>query len=125
MRKVELTRRQVLATLIGCREELSYIVRSSGELAPRSPHIDRARAGELTKLVIHAVLSLGALPNGAGHYRTEISRAYARGVGTKPHTPTVESVRMVIAVIDDAIAELASDLLAGPQYICSTTSGRV
>jgi hypothetical protein len=98
---------QVMATLVKCRAQLAYIVRRSEECAPGCRTIDRARQGEFTEIVIHAVITGRALPEGAGTFKSLISRAYAKGVAGTERTPTLDSVRAITAVLDKTIASLS------------------
>jgi hypothetical protein len=101
------TEEQVRAVLIKCRAQLDYIVRRSQESAPGCRTIDRARQGEFTEIVIHAVITGRALREGAGHFKSLISRAYAKGVAGAERTPTLDSVRAITAVLDETIASLS------------------
>ena len=116
MLKVQPTPVQIRAALVKCRAQLQYLVRRSEELLPGSAYIDRARQAELTEIVIHAVLTVQALPSGAALFKTQISRAYAKGVAGVERTPTLESVRTITAVLDKAIAELSDRETARPFF---------
>ena len=112
MKPISQTPQQARATLERCSEQLAYIVKRSQEAAPHSRHVDPARVGGLTEVVIHAVLSLRGMPDQSGYYRSRISRAYASGVGRAPHTPTVDSVKTIIAVLGEAIGQLNGEQTA-------------
>jgi hypothetical protein len=103
------TEGQVRATLVKCRAQLDYIVRRSLDGAPGCRTIDRARQGEFTEIVIHAVITGRALPEGAGEFKSLISRAYAKGVAGVERIPTLDSVSAIMAVLDRTIATLSSD----------------
>jgi hypothetical protein len=98
---------QIRGALVKCRAQLAYIVKRSEDGVQGARYVDRARQGELTEVVIHAVITVQALSAGGGTFKTHIARAYARGVAGAERAQTLDSVRSIIAVLDNAIAGLS------------------